>query len=519
MQLFDLVHLDGHDLTAATLLDRKQALRGLLAADEMHCADLVRYSDHVAGNGQAFFEHACALGLEGAIAKRATARYTSGRSRTWLKLKCPNQEDFLVGGYTRPQGAREGFGALLLGVRVGNELRYAGRVGSGFNDQQIKELTATLGERIVEESPFSEAVPNARGAIWVKPETVVKVEFTERTRNGHLRHPTFRAIRQAVTAQPAHPATPPARTSAKTRRASGGEDVVEGIRITNAERVVYPEQGITKLELVRFYADIQDWLLPFLANRLLSLMRCPEGRQKQCFFQKHLMAAQARNVPRHGFRQSQGTRQYAYVQSIAHVIALVQAGVLEFHPFGSLVKDPERPDLMVFDLDPSPGVPWPEVLRVARELRQRLCDLRLSSFVRTTGGKGLHLVVPLHPTLEWDAVKAFSKAVSERHAADDPGRLTTSIAKAKRHKKIFIDYLRNSRGATAIACYSTRARPGAPVAAPLRWHELRPNLLADHYTVGNLRRRLGSLRDIPWGDFYEARVGITRQMRTSVGLK
>jgi bifunctional non-homologous end joining protein LigD len=521
LKLFDLAHLDGHDLTAATLLNRKQALQQLLAASGLAGDELIQYSDHVVGRGQEFYEHACELGLEGSIAKRADARYTQRRSKTWLKLKCPDHDDFLVGGFTPPQGSRKGFGALLLGSREGDALRYAGRVGSGFNARQLQSLHTRLGTLAVRTSPFADAVPNARGAVWVKPEITVKVEFTERTRDGHLRHPTFRAVRESLVPPAAPRQAQGARSgsSGRTHRSAAGEDVIEGIRISNPNRIVYPEQGLTKLELARYYSDVQDWLLPFLANRLLSLMRCPQGSQEACFFQKHLSASQARNVPRHGFRQSQGIKQYAYVQSIAHVIALVQAGVLEFHPFGSLVKDPERPDLMVFDLDPSPGIPWTAVLATARELKQRLADLELPSFVRTTGGKGLHVVVPLRPTGDWDSVKAFSKAVSERHAADDPEHLTTIVTKAKRRNKIYIDYLRNARGATAIACYSTRARPGAPVAVPLRWDELKPSLQADHYTVGNLRRRLGSLREVPWGDFYEARVAITAQMRKAVGLR
>lgn len=260
-------------------------------------------------------------------------------------------------------------------------------------------------------------------------------------------------------------------------------------------------------------------MLPHLANRLLSLVRCPEGRHHACFYQKHLTARQAPSVPRQGFRESKGVKEYAYVQSIAHVIALVQHGVLEFHPFGSQITDVEHPDVIVLDLDPSPGVPWRETLRAARTLRQRLDDLALASFVRTTGGKGLHVVVPLRPTTDWDGVKAFAKAISERHAADDPQRLTTNLSKAKRRDRIYLDYLRNSRGATAIASYSTRARPGAPVAVPVRWDELGAALRPDRYTVANLRRRLGALHADPWEGFYDARASITTRMRKAVGLR
>jgi bifunctional non-homologous end joining protein LigD len=530
-QVFDLLHLDGYDLSDVRLADRKAALQQLLVVSQLAARDRIRFSDHVVGNGEAFFEHACSLGLEGSIAKRADAPYRGRRSTSWIKLKCSNHAEFVVGGFTPPAGTRKGFGALLLGARDGKAFRYAGRVGAGFSDRQLRQLHAALRKRLLPESPFEDDVPAVRGTVWVKPELVVAVEYTERTRDGRLRHPTFRGVREdldsseiTMNEEPTVESiesgasdVPAGRARAKVR-SGGAADTVEGVRITHPDRVVYPEQGVTKLALARFYADIQDWLLPYLANRLLSLVRCPEGHQKQCFYQKHLTSSQAKSVPRQGFRESKGVKEYTYVQSIAHVIALVQAGVLEFHPFGSQVTDVEHPDLMVFDLDPSSGVPWRETLRAARELRQRLDDLELRSFVRTTGGKGLHVVVPLRPAADWDEVKAFSKAVAEQHAADDPERLTTILSKAKRRDKIYLDILRNSRGATAIACYSTRARPGAPVAGPLRWDELGAGLRPARYNVTNLRRRRSARDADPWADFYDARVPRTKRMRKAVGL-
>jgi bifunctional non-homologous end joining protein LigD len=523
LQLFDLMYLDGFDLTAATLLDRKAALRRLLQQSGLGVmGSAIQFSDHVMGHGREFFEQACELGLEGTVAKRADGRYSSRRTKTWLKIKCSQDGEFVVGGFTRPSGSRKGFGALLLGSWDGSALRYRGRVGTGFSSRQLERLHAVLRKASQLESPFADAVPDARGVTWVAPQLVVDVAFSEGTRDGRLRHPTFRGVREDR--DPRDIAMPVATASASRRAAPRApararhDDVVEGIRITHPERVVYPDLGLTKLEIARFYADIQDWLLPLLANRLLSLVRCPEGSQQACFFQKHLLANQARNVPRQGFRQSKGVKPYAYVQSIAHVIALVQSGALEFHPFGSQITKPEHPDLMVFDLDPSPGVRWQDVLIVTRELRARLEGLGFNAFARTTGGKGLHVVVPLRPTMDWEGVKAFAKAVSERHAADAPSRLTTMLSKARRRDKIFIDYLRNGRGATAIACYSTRARPGAPVAVPVRWDELKSSLRPDRYTVANIRRRLAALKEDPWGDFYDARVAITPRMRKAVGL-
>ncbi|HUG27040.1 MAG TPA: DNA ligase D [Gemmatimonadales bacterium] len=528
-QLFDLLHLNGYDLTASALAERKRALQTVLESADLDAASVLRYSDHVIGKGPAFLEHACEMGLEGIMAKRDDAHYVSRRSTTWRKIKCTRHAEFVVGGYTAPAGARQGFGSLLLGAHENGHFRYAGRVGTGFNNRQLTTIHRLLRQAEVEASPFSDTVPNTRGASWVRPELVVEVEYAERTREGRLRHPTFRGIREdrhpdeitmtepriSKTQATATPAPPAARPPASS---SGTGPAVEGIRISSPDRVVYPDQGVTKLALAEFYAEIQDWLMPWMANRLLSLVRCPEGRAKSCFYQKHLAESQAPRVPRQEFRESKGVTEYLHVQSIAHVIALVQSGVLEFHVFGSQVKDVEHPDLLVFDLDPSPGVSWATVLRTARDLRERLQGLGLPPFLRTTGGKGLHLVVPIRPAADWDEAKAFAKAVAAQHAADDPRHLTTTLSRAKRKGKILIDYLRNGRGATAIASYSTRARPGAPVAVPIRWSELTSRLRPDRYTVGNLRRRLGALKTDPWEGFYERPPAISGRMRKAVGL-
>ncbi|MCL5974538.1 MAG: DNA ligase D [Gammaproteobacteria bacterium] len=530
LHLFDLMYLDGYDLTAATLLDRKAALKTLLQQSDLAVpGSLIQYSDHVIGLGREFFEHACELGLEGTVAKLANAQYSSRRSNAWLKIKDSQDGEFVVGGFTPPSGLRKGFGALLLGSWEGNALRYRGRVGTGFSDKQLKHLLGVLTKAKRQTSPFADNVPDAKGVTWATPQLVVDVEFSDETREGRLRHPIFRGVREdrnakevvmgAATAHVANKASDvrvsPKRVSSTSTR---GDDVVEGIRITHPDRVVYPDIGLTKIEVAQFYADIQDWLMPMIANRLLSLVRCPDGREQECFFQKHLLASQASRVPRQDFRQSKGAKPYAYVQSIKHVIALVQSGVLEFHPFGSLITDTEHPDQMIFDLDPSPGVQWEDILKVTRELRERLEKLGFNAFVRTTGGKGLHVVVPLRPTTDWDGVKAFAKAVSEQHAADAPSQLTTKLPKAQRQHKIFIDYLRNGRGATAVASYSTRARSGAPVAVPIRWDELTSSLRPDQYSVTNLRRRLAHLKEDPWADFYDSQVAITPRMRKAVGL-
>jgi bifunctional non-homologous end joining protein LigD len=291
---------------------------------------------------------------------------------------------------------------------------------------------------------------------------------------------------------------------------------IEGIRLTHPERILFPNQGVTKLALAEFYADIADWILPGLAGRPMSLLRCPRGRGEACFFQRHPGHAIDEDVPRVAIREKGGARaMYLYVRSPRDLVALVQAGTLELHVWGSRIDDLERPDAIVFDLDPGEGVTWTTVLETARSLRDRLDQLGFAGFVRTTGGKGLHVVVPLEPDAGWDEVKAFAHAVALAHARDNPRQLTVTMSKAKRRGRIFLDYLRNARGSTAIASYSTRARRGAPVAVPLRWDELAPNLASDRYGIGNLARRLGQLRSDPWAGFDDARRPVPRNAATA----
>lgn len=520
-QVFDLIHLDGYDLTAARLIDRKQLLRQLLQAAGYTAHDRVRFSDHVRGQGPGFSEQACTLRLEGVISKRVDAPYRSGRGRRWLKIKCTRHDEFVVGGYTPPSGARSGFGALLLGVHDHERLIYAGRVGTGFSQRQMNELHARLRKLEVSRSPFAETPADAGDVRWVRPRLVIAVEYAERTRDGSLRAPTFRGVREdldarEIVAGAAAPQQTP--STPAVRRQRRDVHMIAGITLTNPDRILFPDQGLTKLDLARYYEAIADWVMPWLANRPLSLVRCPAGRQEECFYQKHPGASLAGSVPRTPIPGSSGSRDYVFVRRLADIIALVQSGVLEFHPWGSQIEDIEHPDLMVFDLDPGEGVSWSTVVHTARDLRSRLADLGLPAFVRTTGGKGLHLVVPLQPKAGWDEVKAFSRAVSKEHARADPSRLTITPSKAKRRGRIFIDYLRNGRGATAIASYSVRARRGAPVAVPLRWNELGPGVPSDRYSVGNVRRRLNALKTDPWEDFYDQRVVISEAMRREVGL-
>lgn len=520
-QVFDLLHLNGFDLTNVALVERKTALDRLLEAADTGSAR-IRFTDHIAASGQAFFDHACRLGLEGIISKRVAAKYRAARSRDWLKVKCTRHQELLVGGYTDPGGLRTGFGALLLGGWRDDRLVYVGKVGTGFSERELHSLLAQLKKRAVKTSPF-DPPPTGKGLHWVRPELIAEVRFSQWTGDGVLRHPTYRGLREDRDAaeirlprEAAAQRDPAAATAPMIRRARDTASVA-GVRLSHPNRVLYPQQGVTKFALAQFYADIADWILPQLAGRPLSLLRCPQGRQKQCFFQKHPQEALAGNIPRVEITANDGPATYLYVRTLADLVALVQVGTLELHVWGSRVDDVERPDSLVFDLDPAPDVAWSEVLRTAAALRERLAALRLESFARTTGGKGLHLVVPLVPCAGWAEAKAFARGVAHAQARDDRRRLTVNMAKAKRQGRIFLDYLRNGRGATAIASYSTRAREGAPVAVPVRWDELHPALTSERYTIGNLRRRLSALRADPWEGFDEARRPLDRRLLEAVG--
>jgi len=520
-QAFDLLHVDGVDLAGAALSDRKNMLRGVLEPLDPSAA--VRFTGHVPGDASRFYDKACELGLEGIICKRAAARYRAVRNRDWLKVKCVRHEELIIGGYTDPAGTRTGFGALLLGAKdTGGALIYAGKVGTGFNERQLAGLHAALSRLEKNTCPFRDC-PERRGVHWVEPLLVAEVAFTEWTRDGRLRHPVFRGLREDK--DPEEIRMPqPAVSEAKgndvrrPRTKRGGAEVA-GVALTTADRVLYPQQGITKLDLARYYEEMADWILPQIRRRPLSLLRCPEGHGHECFFQKHPGQAISGDIPRVSIREKSGNAEYLYIERLRDLVALVQAGTLELHAWGCTVDDVERPDMVVFDLDPGPGVDWPEVLDAARSLHDRLRSLKLGAFIRTTGGKGLHVVVPLRPGAEWDGIKAFAKAVAAVHAREDPGRFTINMSKARRRRRIFIDYLRNGRGNTAIVSYSTRAREGAPVAVPVRRDELRPSLKGNHYDIETVRRRVRSLSGDPWQRFEQERRPLTAATLRALGLK
>lgn len=520
-QIFDLLYLEGYDLTEVPLLERKRTLEQMLAAVEHD--DLLRYSDHVQGQGHHFYEQVCEMGLEGMVSKKTSSTYRGGRQPSWQKTKCTQQDEFVVGGLTRPSGTRKGFGSLLLGAWSGEELIYTGRVGSGFNQQLLTDLARRLKPLQRKTSPFAGEVPDQAGVQWVRPELVVDVEFTERTASGVLRHPVFRGVRddkspeEVQMAQISNEADKSGanKAGASKKKSAGrsGGTTVAGVEITHPDRILFSDQGITKLDVARYYDDQAPEILAHLANRPLSLLRCPEGLEGDCFFQKHPEKNFAAAVPRTEIAEKQGQKAtYLYVTSAADLVSLVQFGVLEFHLWGCLVDDVEKPDTLIFDLDPGPEVSWSAIAKAATSLKERLGSLGLTSFLQATGGKGLHLILPVKPERSWEELKAFAHGIARAHAQDEPGRFTTNMSKAKRRGKVFIDYLRNGRGSTSIARYSTRARPGATVATPLRWEELTPGATANRYHLNNIRRRMSALKSDPWEGYEEARNTLSKSL-------
>ncbi|MEP7010288.1 MAG: DNA ligase D [Acidobacteriota bacterium] len=562
--VFDLLHLNGKDLTGRPLVERKEALRGLLtSAGE----ETLRYNDHVEEKGAAFFKQACDLGIEGIVAKQGEAPYRTGRGAGWLKIKCLGRQEVVIGGFTAPKGSRSDLGALLVGTYREKELQFAGKVGTGFNDETLADLARRLKPLIRKTSPFVDPPKGAeaREVTWVDPKLVAEVAFTEWTDDGRMRHPSFQGLREDKTAAevkrevespvptpgnaakkaPAKPAaktaekpaaksvakppaakTPGAKAPAKKTApapkpapvlAKGDADVA-GVRLSHPDRVLYPEQGVTKLDLARYYQAVEEWILPHVAKRPLTLVRCPEGRKKACFYQKHFrdgMPSSIRSVPIH--EEGGAKEPYLYVDDLAGLVGLVQFGVLELHGWGALIDDVERPDRLVFDLDPDPAVAWAQVVETAELVRGGLSDLGLETFVQTTGGKGLHVVAPLQRGRPWAEVKDFAQAFAERLVGIAPDRFVSKASKAARTGKIFTDWLRNARGATAIAPYSSRAREGATVATPLRWNELKKVSPGD-FTVATVPGRLAKLKKDPWEGFWKTRQTIRAEALRALGL-
>lgn len=483
---FDLLAA-GEDLRSLPLVERKQRLAALLQPGEPR----IQFAEHVVGAGEKLFDAMCAEGLEGIVSKRIDAPYRAGRTRAWLKVKCTHRQEFVIVGWLPSSAKGRGLRSLLLGLNKGGKLRYAGKVGTGFDADTQAMLVAKLEKMARKTAPVEVPRAAAKGAVWVRPTLVAEVAFAEFTGENVVRHASFIGLRgdkpaKAVVAET--PADPPPASS---------------VKISSRDRVVFPGDGITKGKLADYYAAMAGVMLPWLGQRPISLVRCPQGRAKQCFFQKHDAGSFGEQVRHVDIREKDGaTEPYLYVEDAEGMLACVQMGTIEFHGWGARVEDVEKPDRLVFDLDPDEGLDFDDVKRAAEHIKSVLADMGLTSFPMLSGGKGVHVVVPLSPEAEWPAVKSFADRFARALAADEPDRFVATATKARRKGRIFIDWLRNQRGATAVLPYVVRARPGAPVAAPVAWSEFKGLGTAARWTLKDtdeLVERAGTRLLKGWG--------------------
>jgi len=517
--VFDLLELDGQKLHEQPLIERKAALLKLL--DSVPAGAPIVYSEHVRGSGNKVLERICASGGEGILSKKAIAPYRGTRTKSWLKIKCTRRQEFVIGGFTPSDKRGRAFASILVGTYEGKLLNYRGRVGSGFSDKQLDSIGAAMSSRQRKTSPF-DGVPGAiaRNARWVRPDLVAEIDFTEFTDAGHVRHGVFKGLREDkpasqvtgesavhISSRPA--ANPGSKSGAKPR------DEYHGVRISNPQRVVYPGQGVTKAALAQYYDLIGPRMLPLMSGRPVSLVRCPKGRNDKCFFQKHASVGFPAEIARIAIKESSGqSAEYLSVDNVAGLIAGVQMGTLEFHIWGSKTDLLEKPDRLVFDLDPDETLDFEVVALAAAVIRGRLDELGLQSLPLVTGGKGVHVVAPLRRTAEWPQVKEFARAFATRLATDEPSVFTATLSKSKRRGRIFIDWLRNERGATAIALYSTRARENAPVATPVSWDELAQLRAANTFRIDDVIARLDQAD--PWQAYGAWKQSVTARMLSTV---
>jgi len=509
---FDLIHLDGADLKPLPLGSRKDALAKLLKREPIRGP--LRLSESLTEAGTTLLRHACKMGLEGIVSKVADAPYRSGRGHDWIKTKCSDRQELVVAGVVPSTADARAVGALVLGFYERDKLRYAGRTGTGFTHAIARSLFRKLKVLETAKAPFETIPAEERGArkpIWVEPKMVVEVDFHGWTHGDRVRQASFQGVREDKSAKNVvreRAIAVASRTESVKRSAAVNRNDanIAGVQLSHPDRIYWEDAGITKRELAEFYVQVWKWMRPHLVGRPIALVRCPEGASGQCFFQKHARAG----IPtEHLHLVAEKADKIISIDGLDGLIALVQGGVLEIHTRGTTIDDRESADRLVFDLDPGPGTGWKDVIAAARDVRERLSELKLKSFLKTSGGKGLHVVLPIKST-PWEEAKAFTKAIAETMEADEPDRYVSTATKAKRNKRIFVDYLRNSREATAVAPYSTRARPGAPVSVPVDWEELGSLKAANQYTVKNLMQRLSRQRKDPWATISRMRQSLPK---------
>lgn len=454
---FDLLELDGEDIAPLPQIERKERLEALLADAQPP----IFVADHMIGAGETLYQAMCGAGQEGIIAKRVDAAYSGKRSRSWVKVKCTRRQEFVIVGWSKSNAKDRPFSSLLLGQYEGDTLVYRGKVGTGFDGDGLADMAARLAKLARKTAPLEVDRVEARGASWVSPKLVAEIAFAELTAEGRVRHGSFLGLRSDKEAKSVTPEKPVAAPVAAI-----------DVKVTNREREIF-ETGQTKGDLADYYAAIAPLMLPFAANRPISLVRCPQGRAKKCFFQKHDSGSFGPHVSQVPIREKDGgAEDYLYLSDAEGLVACVQMGTIEFHGWESRTDNVEQPDRMIFDLDPDEGLDFKECVRAAQDIRAHLSDIGLVSFAMLSGGKGVHVVVPLKRGHDWDTHKDFARRFAEALSLAEPDRFVATMSKAKRKGRIFIDWLRNQRGSTAVLPYSARARVGAPVAVPIAWDEL-----------------------------------------------
>ena len=529
--LFDLPYCADHDLREVALLQRREVLQRIV---ERKPHPNVRFSAVFDVPAQQMLDSACRLGLEGVIAKRRDSAYVCRRSSDWIKLKCKLRQEFVIGGWTDPKGARTGIGSLLLGVHGDDgKLRYAGNVGTGFNEATLKDLRTRLDAIGQERAPFQGGSGIPRAAHWVKPELVCEVSFGEWTRDGKIRHSVFHGLRsdkppQAIGVEEAvheppvdKPARKPRQVAAKkTSAAAPAQDasaaaasiLPPSLRISNPDRVVDPQTGVTKIELVRYYALVSPFMMPHLDDRPIAMVRAPDGIEGQLFFQKHLDRYKMNGVVPLAEDIFPGHPPMVKIAQPEGILSAAQMNVVEIHTWNGVVRTIGKPDRMTFDIDPGEGVTWAQIQEAAQLVRTMLDELHLPCFLKTSGGKGLHLVVPLKKQYDWDTVKDFSQAVVQHLSRTLPDRFVARSGAKNRVGRIFIDYLRNGYGATTVCAWSARARPGLGISVPVRWDELRVLKGGAHWTVRSVHTRLDE-GNAPWDDYEKSRAALAAPMK------
>ncbi|ENY76646.1 ATP-dependent DNA ligase [Pseudomonas putida TRO1] len=516
--LFDLPFLGGQDLRQLPLQHRRETLRQLL---EHNHSDVIKYSADFDQPVDSLLDSACRLKLEGLIGKRADSVYSGRRSPDWIKLKCKQRQEFVIVGYTDPKGSRSGFGALLLALHDNDsgELRYAGKVGTGFNTTTLASIHARLKPLEIASPalPSPPAGAEARGVHWLRPQLLAEVAFAQMTRDGIVRHSVFHGLRddKAATAIDLERAMPAKTVSNRNKQAKASENLGE-LRLTHPDRVIDPTTGVTKREVAEYYAGISQWILPQLKHRPVALVRAPDGLGGELFFQKNAGQLHIPNVL--SYEKAEAGQAAMVINRPDTLLGAVQMNMLELHTWNATDKNFDKPDRFVLDLDPDPALPWKAMVEATQLALTLLDELGLKVFLKTSGGKGIHVVAPLTRRAGWDEVKDFSHAIVSYLAKLFPERLSAVSGPKNRVGRIFIDYLRNGKGATTACAYSLRAREGLPVSVPIWRDELAHIKAANQWNITNLRERLAEVDD-PWADMGKVRQSITARMRKQLGLE